>query len=179
MNLQRWVHYMVHGTRAKRAPRRKPRRGPVRLPHYRAWIRQQGCSVCGTTRWIDPAHIGPHGYSQKAADSNCAPLCRTHHDELHQIGRVNFERKYGISFSIIIESLFTEWLERRNRSKGELVYALVKDGNTELRNSIPEFDIASRKALEAAYDNVGHVVDVIDETSGEVLESFSIGDEAA
>jgi hypothetical protein len=67
---------------------------------------------------VDPAHIGPHGYSQKAPEYNCVPLCRKRHDELHAIGRNRFESKCGICFEIIIEGLFTEWSEREARRFG-------------------------------------------------------------
>jgi hypothetical protein len=68
---------------------------------------------------VDPAHIGPHGFCQKAPDTNCVPLCREHHDELHAIGRKTFEPKYEICFEIIIEGLFTEWSERQARRFGK------------------------------------------------------------
>jgi hypothetical protein len=64
---------------------------------------------------VDAAHIGPHGFGQKAPDTSCVPLCRTHHDEVHVIGRGRFEPKYGICFETIIEGLFTEWSERQAR----------------------------------------------------------------
>ena len=114
MTLRSWLVYQIHGRRLP-TRRRKPRRGPVRLPEYRAWVRQQECCVCGSTRHIDPAHIGPHGFGQKAPDTSCVPLCRQHHEELHAIGRKRFEPKYEICFEIIIEGLFTEWSERQAR----------------------------------------------------------------
>ena len=126
MTLRSWLLYQIHDRRLP-ARRRKPRRGPVRLPHYRAWIRQQGCCVCGSTGNVDPAHIGPHGYWQKAPDTSCAPLCQKHHDELHAIGRVRFEPKYEICFEIIIEGLFTEWSERQGRRLGQDVPAVERE----------------------------------------------------
>jgi hypothetical protein len=117
-NLRSWLVYQVHGRRLP-TRRRKPRRGPIRLPLYRAWIRHQECCVCESTRNVDPAHIGPHGFWQKAPDTNCAPLCRKHHDELHATGRETFELKYEICFEIIIEGLFTEWSERQARRLGK------------------------------------------------------------
>jgi len=122
-NLGSWLMYRVHG---KRLPtqRRRFRRGPIRLPHYRAWIRQQECCVCGSTGTVDPAHIGSHGFWQKAADTTCVPLCRKHHDALHAIGRERFEPKYEACFEIIIEVLFTEWSECQARRFGKDVSAV-------------------------------------------------------
>ena len=76
---------------------------------------------------MDPAHIGPHGYWQKAADTSCVPLCRKHHEELHVIGRKRFEPKYEICFEIIIEGLFTEWSERQARRFSQDVSAVERE----------------------------------------------------
>ena len=76
---------------------------------------------------MDPAHIGPHGYWQKAADTSCVPLCRKHHEELHVIGRKRFELKYEICFAIIIEGLFTEWSERQAWRFGKDVSAVERE----------------------------------------------------
>jgi hypothetical protein len=126
MTLRSWLIYKIHDRRLP-TRRRKPRRGPVRLPHYRAWIRQQECCVCGSTGNVDPAHIGPHGYWQKAPDTSCVPLCRKHHEELHGIGRKRFEPKYKICFEIIIEGLFTEWSERQARRFGQDISAVERE----------------------------------------------------
>ena len=126
LDLRSWLMFEVHGRRMP-LRRRKPRHGPIRLPYYRAWIRQQECCVCCTTCYVDAAHIGPHGFWQKAADTSCVPLCRKHHDELHMIGRQRFEPKYGICFEIIIEGLFTEWSERQARRLGQDVSAVARE----------------------------------------------------
>ena len=125
MNLGQWLSCTILGTRTP-IPRRRfirwrrgtARRGPARLPHYRAWMREQGCCACGTMHGVDPAHIGPHGYWQKAADTNCVPLCRKHHDELHQVGRLSFETSHTLDFDSIIEGLFTEWSEAQGKRPG-------------------------------------------------------------
>lgn len=57
----------------------KPRRGPARDRRYRAFIRTQPCVCCGTTRNIEAAHTGSHGYGQKSSDFSCLPLCGPHH----------------------------------------------------------------------------------------------------
>ena len=126
IDLRSWLQYKIHD-RHLPTRRRKPRRGPIRLPQYRVWIRQQGCCVCGSTRHVDSAHIGPHGFGQKAPDTNCVPLCRKHHEELHATGRQKFEPKYEICFEIIIEGLFTEWSERQARRFGKEVSSVERE----------------------------------------------------
>jgi hypothetical protein len=125
-NLRSWLFYKIHDRRLP-IRRRKSRRGPIRLPLYRAWMRQQGCCVCGSTRQVDSAHIGPHGFWQKAPDTSCVPLCRKHHDELHALGRETFEPKHEICFEIIIEGLFTEWSERQARRLGKDVSSVRRE----------------------------------------------------
>ncbi len=48
---------------------------PVRDPAYRRFIRSLPCAACGKSRFIECAHTGPHGLSQKASDLDCIPLC--------------------------------------------------------------------------------------------------------
>ncbi|MGA2774363.1 MAG: hypothetical protein ABSG26_26555 [Bryobacteraceae bacterium] len=47
MNLRSGRMFEANGRRML-LRRRKPRRGPIRLPRYRAWIRRQECRVCGS-----------------------------------------------------------------------------------------------------------------------------------
>ncbi len=80
--------------------RPKARKGPVKNPEHLAWIRTLPCSVyrlqeatCEKYGWhfvpicegrIDPHHstIG-RGLGQKTDDAKAFPLCRKHHEELH------------------------------------------------------------------------------------------------
>ena len=52
---------------------------------YLAWIRQQPCAICG--RPAEPHHIIGVGHlggmGKKAPDTMCMPLCREHHNEIH------------------------------------------------------------------------------------------------
>jgi hypothetical protein len=89
----------------------KPRRGPLRDPHYLAFLREEGkCIVCmmrlgqtyvpGTLKLIrpgncDPAHGPVNGRSSKGPDDEAMPLCRLHHDEQTTLGWPAFETKYG------------------------------------------------------------------------------------
>lgn len=89
---------------------------PVRSEAHLAWIRSLPCVVASVTvirrhrqltcaHWIEAAHVGPHGISQKASDLDTIPLCRHHHEELHKNGRMAFESKYLLSFHEILERL--------------------------------------------------------------------------
>ncbi len=75
--------------------RRKPRRGVVSDPQFRAFVRTFGCVVCfgalvRDCGWppvqhsrTECAHIGIRGLSQKCSDFDSAPLCAIEH---HQVG---------------------------------------------------------------------------------------------
>lgn len=71
---------------------------PVRDPLYLKWIKTLPCVVMNCrARWVDPAHIGPHGLRQKASDYSTVPLCRCHHEELGGAGgRRGFETKHNL-----------------------------------------------------------------------------------
>lgn len=71
--------------------RTKPRRGPLRDPAYRRYLRDKPCVVCG---WLkcDAAHTENNGLSSKGPDSSCVPLCRDHHRE-YDSGRAAFEAR--------------------------------------------------------------------------------------
>ncbi len=116
MNLGRWLSYTIFGSKTL-SPRRhhKPRRGPETANAYRAWIRQQASVVSGSTRYIEAAHTGPHGLSQKSSGYTCIPLTHEEHMDLHRIGPAKFQAKYTINFAIIIEALFTEWSDAQAR----------------------------------------------------------------
>jgi hypothetical protein len=46
-----------------------------------AWMRKQPCVVCGITgAWVQAAHVGLRGLSQKCNDWEVLPLCFEHHD---------------------------------------------------------------------------------------------------
>lgn len=84
----------------KPIPRRrvKPRRGPLRVPAYRKFLRDRRCCVCPAVG-CDPAHTANNGMRSKGPDSSCAPLCRDHHREF-DAGRKAFEEKYGIDMKV-------------------------------------------------------------------------------
>lgn len=82
------------------------RKKPGRDIQYLRWIRKFPCVGCGTSRWIEAAHIGPHGIGQKADDREALPLCykchRTDNDSLHKIGPVKFQQRKNICFADLI-----------------------------------------------------------------------------
>jgi hypothetical protein len=69
---------------------------PVRDPLFLKWIRTLPSVVPSRSRYVEAAHIGGRGLSQKASDYSTVPLTPALHRELHAIGRVKFERKYGV-----------------------------------------------------------------------------------
>lgn len=124
--------------RYKPVPKRraKPRRGPMRDPKYRAYLRSQCCYVCWRLgrpsacgepdqEWreieqrvtrkhqnfpTEPAHTKNNGTSSKGPDSSCAPLCMLHHEE-YDAGRKRFEKKYGVNMREIAAQYYTRYLE--------------------------------------------------------------------
>jgi hypothetical protein len=115
-NLGTFLRYVVLGEKPlRRLQRRRPRRCPAQVPGYRAWIRQQASVVSGSTRYIEAAHTGPHGMSQKSSGYTCIPLTHEEHMELHHVGPAKFQAKYNIDFAIVIEALFTEWSDAQAR----------------------------------------------------------------
>lgn len=98
---------------ASRPPyhRRKPARDRLRL----AFCRRLPCIVCGTHKYIEAAHVGPHALSQKADDANTLPICRWHHRDsdfsLHMLGPVRFQERHHLSFEMWLNEL-NEWYAR-------------------------------------------------------------------
>ena len=82
---------------------------PVRNPRYLAWIRTQRCLVCGSTRWIEAAHTGPHGLGQKSPDTSAVPLCARHHrtgnDSYHRLGPRKFAETHNLDLAAIVHRL--------------------------------------------------------------------------
>ena len=82
---------------------------PARDPKYLAWIRTQPCLVCGSTRWIEAAHMGPHGLGQKSPDTSAVPLCAAHHrtgkDSYHRLGPRKFGEVHNLDLAAIVQRL--------------------------------------------------------------------------
>ncbi len=119
---------MIHRNTAPRKRRPGKRRGPMRDPKYRAWLREQICCIYGPCRGADnlecvylqtdPAHTGKvNGMSSKAADSTCAPLCRKHHDE-YDSGRTKFEAKYRVDMKALAAEYYNRYLTENGTKAG-------------------------------------------------------------
>jgi hypothetical protein len=82
---------------------------PVRNPKYLAWIRTQSCLVCGSRRWVEAAHTGPHGLGQKSPDTSAVPLCARHHrtgnDSYHRLGPRKFSERHKLDLPAIVRRL--------------------------------------------------------------------------
>ena len=50
----------------------------------------RSCQGC-----VEAAHIGSHGFGQKASDHSVLPICYAHHRELHAMG-VPFWERYEV-----------------------------------------------------------------------------------
>ncbi len=88
--------------------RAKPRRGPLRSPTYRAWLRLKVCVIVGCGFVSEPAHTVNNGMRSKGPDSSCVPLCRNHHRE-YDAGRKAFEAKYGIDMKTAASGFWWLW----------------------------------------------------------------------
>lgn len=76
------------------------------------WIRSLPCSVCGTTFWVEAAHVGDKAFGHKCPDEETIPLCVMCHREgkfsHHKMGRYFFEH-HGIDKAALIERLQNAW----------------------------------------------------------------------
>lgn len=75
---------------------RSPKPKYIRSEKWLRWVKSQPCVCCGKQA-DDPHHLINQGggiMGSKADDMDCIPLCRIHHNELHQNVK-EFERKYG------------------------------------------------------------------------------------
>lgn len=62
-----------------KAKRRRAREGDD--PAHLAWLREQACCVCGTTRNVEAHHprLPGTGMARKAPDREAFPMCHLHH----------------------------------------------------------------------------------------------------
>lgn len=68
------------------------------------FVKAQGCLLAyavyfGCSGPVDGHHIRGDGTSRKAGFRFIVPLCRVHHDELHDTGRASFQRFYDIDLT--------------------------------------------------------------------------------
>ena len=102
-----------------RTPIRKQRIGPPRSglvldSDFRKWLRKQPCIVCGRTRYVEAAHVGPRGLSQKCSDREELPLCDLHHWRGPLCHHV-LQRKFWIYWKLDRWALIAWFNERYDR----------------------------------------------------------------
>jgi hypothetical protein len=87
---------------------------PTRDPKYLAWIRTQPCAVQNCRAcFVEAAHTGDRGLTQKASDREAIPLCHFHHRSAptaYHKGRRAFERAYNLDIPALIQEL-NQWYE--------------------------------------------------------------------
>jgi hypothetical protein len=100
--------YYRKGPGNRRAPKKRRTSCP-RDYRYKAWIRTLPSAVSGY-HGCEAAHTGSDGGAKmKASDYSCIPLTALEHAEYHQIGKLSFERKYGIDCAAIVERCNGLW----------------------------------------------------------------------
>ena len=94
---------------------RDPKPIRFRSKKYRDMVRSKNCLVCGSP--AEPHHMSLYdaGWGIKSSDLGCIPLCRFHHDLIH-----NNPKKFGdiCEWEQIWECMY--WLEREWIERGEL-----------------------------------------------------------
>lgn len=83
--------------------------------HYLDWVKTLPCCACGDPTTVDPHHrIGnKKGMSLRSSDFQTMPLCRKHHDELHNHGHQTFEEIHGDQAEMVIATLLRAIFEGR------------------------------------------------------------------
>jgi hypothetical protein len=80
-----------------------PKRKPTRNKDYLHWVKEQPCVVCGHPV-SDAHHLIGHGMGKmggKGSDLTAIPLCRVHHDDLHNGGYKTWERLHGSQWGCV------------------------------------------------------------------------------
>ena len=116
----RAVVWLLWKADLERKQRRKVRRGPLRDPKYREWIRTLPCTVCGSSWRVEAAHTGSDGgMSMKPSDYSCIPLCRYCHtggsSAYHKIGKPAFEQNHGLNLKRLVRTLNSRWASERQQ----------------------------------------------------------------
>ncbi len=95
----------------------QPPPAPEREPAYLAFIRQQPCAVPGCRAgFIQAAHTGGRGLSQKADDRRAIPLCHFHHQtapKAYHKSRRQFEIHYHVDVEALIRELQDWYMAER------------------------------------------------------------------
>lgn len=76
--------------------------------HWLKFVRSLPCAVCGHEPCDAHHRIGgkKRGVGIKVSDYEALPLCRKHHNEIHQYGHETFETEYMVSqVEAVLETL--------------------------------------------------------------------------
>ena len=87
---------------------------PDRCPAYLRWLKRFPCVACGSSKWVDPAHFGPHGVSTKASDFDALPLCRYCHNEQGK-SALTFAAMKGLDVPALQEWFRGMWFRKQER----------------------------------------------------------------
>ena len=82
---------------------------PWRNKQYLAWVHERPCCYCGHPGPSDPHHViglGFGGMGTKASDHLAVPLCREHHNQLHE-GRIEKDFQLAWLFKTL-DAAFSE-----------------------------------------------------------------------
>lgn len=87
---------------------------PSRSKPFLRWLKTFPCVACGSCKWVDPAHFGPHGVSTKADDFDALPLCRTCHNEQGK-SALTFAESKGLNVPDLQEYFRGMWNRKQER----------------------------------------------------------------
>lgn len=87
---------------------------PARSAAFLRWLKTFPCVACGSTRWVDPAHFGPHGTSTKADDFDALPLCRYCHIEQGK-SALTFAEMKGLNVPELQEFFRGMWFKKQEK----------------------------------------------------------------
>jgi len=81
-----------------------------------AWVKQLGCCIC-KVKPADNAHLPSRsGMGRKGDADRIVPLCRLHHQELHEQGQALVEARHGIDLSVWADAITIAWERKQNES---------------------------------------------------------------
>jgi len=83
---------------------------------YLDYIRSLSCCVC-QYRPTEPHHASTGGTGMKGSDYDTIPMCRLHHAEYHQFGKVTFYHSHGIDLLALIQRLNRNYGKRKALDK--------------------------------------------------------------
>jgi len=112
----------------------EPRR--YRNKEHLRFVVQQSCLVCGRTP-SDPHHLRfmqPRALGRKVSDEFVAPLCRTHHREVHRVGdERTWWKQAGIDPLKVARGL---WEQTRLHQRGAPTGSEDPSGDADLQTSV-------------------------------------------